>query len=168
MTSTISRSRRHRGAGRGASRLVLALAVLTGALAIAVARPEPASAFSVRHGTDEIVITSERLEDEHVRVTLIVTLRRDGDMILRADQVHNSGATRKFIKANATVTSPATGVTIDVHMPANWGSHRIASDATRSWEERTYSQGLFDKFDQVYAHQLDAVLRFDADRSSVQ
>jgi hypothetical protein len=167
MTSTHHRARKRLGGGRTA-RLVLALALVAGALAFAVARPEPASAWSVRHGADEIVLTSTRLKDETVRATIIVTLRRDGDVILRAHDVHNSGATRKFFKAEARVTSPATGLDISVYLPEGSGLIRIASDTTRSWESKIYSQGLYDKFDQVHAHALDAELRFNAQRVGVQ
>jgi hypothetical protein len=149
-------------------RLVLVLALVAGVLTIALTRPQPASAWTVQHDPDAVVLTSERLHDETVRATIVVVLQRDGDIVLRAQDVHNSGATRKFYKVDATIKVPAAGLDVTVYLPTGDGIIRIGGDTTQTRESRTYSPTLFDHFDTVHSHQIEASLHLDARRVGVQ
>jgi hypothetical protein len=142
-------------------RLVLVLALVAGVLTIALTRPQPASAWTVQHDPDAVVLTSERLHDETVRATIVVVLQR-------AQDVHNSGATRKFYKVDATIKVPAAGLDVTVYLPTGDGIIRIGGDTTQTRESRTYSPTLFDHFDTVHSHQIEASLHLDARRVGVQ
>jgi hypothetical protein len=165
LTSTIDRRRIPRAL---APRLMLALAVLAGVLVTVVGHPDPASAWTIQHDPDEIVLTSVRLHDETVRATLVLTLQRDGDVVLLAQDVHNSGATRKFYKAEATVHVPAADFSVTAFLPDSDALIRIGGDTTQSKETRTYSQALFDKWDVISTHAVEASLNLSVQRVGIQ
>lgn len=164
MTSTTDRAGARPHPGGPLARLSLVLAVVAAALGLIVVRSEPANAWTIRRSANEIVLTSERLHDLTVRANVVVTLRRDGDVILRAHEVHNSGATRKFYRVEATVNIPVIGLEIYMLNPWNGTYRRIGGDSTHSNETKQYYQKLYDEWDLVSSHTIDASLRLNAKR----
>lgn len=145
------------------TRLLLAAVVLATALAITVTRSEPAGAWTIQRNPDEIVITSERLHDVTVRATLIVTLRRNGDVIFEAHDVHNSGATRKYFSATVKVTFPEAAFNISLRLP-DYGHLRIGKRSTASWDKVAYEARLAQRWDRVQTDDIGAHFSLDATR----
>jgi hypothetical protein len=152
----------HRRAGGLAPRLLLALAVLAGALAIAVARPRPAAAWSKSESADEIVLTSERLTDETVHATLILKVRRSGDVLFRVE-LHNSGRTRKYVKTSVTATFPNAAFEVSSGIPAS-GQKRIDKDTTTAWETPSVEPRLAQRWDRIQHQAIEARFHMQVQR----
>jgi hypothetical protein len=148
--------------GRRTSRTLLVLLLLAGALAFGIARPGPASARDIHQTPDEIVLTSVRMHDETVRATLTLTLRRNGDVILRAD-MHNSGRTRKFAQGKVTATFPDAGFSISAAAHP-WGRERIDRDSYITWDEVAFEPRLAQRWDLVSFRPIEASFHLDVKR----
>jgi len=128
---TAVRPRAARSGGALWARILLALASLAGAFTLTVVGAEPAGAYTIERSADEIVITSRRLSDKQTHVTVIFTLRSNGDYGLRVE-AHCTAATRKWIEAFAQVESPA-------NLGRSWGTalvskRRIESGEWKNWD----------------------------------
>jgi hypothetical protein len=155
------RLRRPALSGR-AARSLLALALLVGGLALGLARPDPAAAWSKSESANSIVLTSERMTDETVHATLTLTLRRNGDVIFRAD-MHNSGRTRKFAQGKVTATFPDAGFSVSSAVPP-FGRERIDKDSSVSWDEVAFDPRLTQQWDLISHRPTEARFHLDVKR----
>jgi hypothetical protein len=137
------------------ARVLLALAMLAGALTLTVAGAGPANAITFeRTSPDELVITSDRLSGHEVHATVILKLRRNGDVIMRVE-AHNSGPRRKFVDADADAKSPAANFYTSIAYNQGW---RINPGYYENWQKQLFDPELNAKYDtivndpQLYVH----------------
>jgi hypothetical protein len=141
---------------------ILALALLAGGVALAVTRGEPASAWTIQQGSDEIVLTSERLHSVTVRATLTLVLHRNGDILFRVE-AHNSGATRKYFEGDVKATFTDATFDVSVAFP-EFGHERIGSDSSITRERVLFEPRLAQRWDRVLGHPIEANFHLDANR----
>lgn len=132
---TVLRPRAARSAGALSARILVALASLAGAFTLTVVGAEPAGAYTIERSPDEIVITSRRLSEDQTHVTVIFTMRSNGDYGLLV-KAHCTAATRKWIEAFARVQSPA-------NLGRSWGTALVSKRRIEAgeWKEWTVYGG---------------------------
>jgi predicted small integral membrane protein len=163
VAKTGMRPRWRRGLGMHA---LVVLTVLGGLLAMAVARSAPASAYSEGRNGNEIVLTSERMSDNGVHATVILTLRSSGEIVLRGNDVHNAARTRKFVDYSANFTLVEAGFDVNIMFPTSLrDEQRIDSGETHSWETRRVEPRLQQQWASVVNGSLRGGFHFRAYRS---
>jgi hypothetical protein len=145
---------------------VLALTILSVALSLGVVSAQPASAWTIEQSADVTTLTSIRLTDNQTHGTLTLRLRRDGDIILHLE-AHCTARNRKYLEADAWVSSPASGW--DSTLGIGWGGkERIESGGDGNWVERTHSNELAARYDEIVNDPgLVASFQLHADRTRV-
>jgi hypothetical protein len=122
--------------------MMLALAVIGGAFVVAAAGAQPASAATItRPDANTVVITSDRLDDITVHVTMTLTLRSNGEELLHWD-VRNSGRNGKWASFNGTYNSAPAAVgwsgglscvSIDGNTSWSGGARNVDPELARQW-----------------------------------
>ena len=144
--------------------LVLALTILSVALSLGVVSAQPASAWTIEQSADVATLTSTRLTDNQTHGTLTLRLRRDGDLVLHLD-AHCTARNRKFLVADAWVSSPLTGWAMQIGI--GWvNKERIEAGGDGDWVERRHSNELAAWYDEIVNDPaLVASFQIHADRT---
>jgi hypothetical protein len=110
-------------------RRIALLIALTGALVLGVMQIKPASAYTVEHNQDKILITSERLHANTVRATVSLALYPNGNYEFKVE-LHNGARIAKTYRVGGEVRVPGMFLVFSYDS----GQHDIEGKRNDDWD----------------------------------